>query len=105
VTTILTDGGFKVASNTVASTAISRVKAQIPDFVLIDLQMEEMDGLELCEELRSYRPLDNTKIIMVSAHTGEVWKQKANEAGADGYIEKPIDQTTLAETIKGILAG
>ncbi len=105
MTAILTNGGFEVSSSTVAATAISRVKATAPDCVLIDLQMQEMDGLELCEELRAYRPLDDSKIIMVSAHTGDVWKQKAEAIGADGYIEKPIDPGTLAQTIRAIVAG
>jgi len=65
--------------------------------------MAEMDGLELCQELRKMNELRATKKIFVSSHSDELWKERSAEAGADGYITKPIDATTLAQTIESIV--
>jgi len=44
-----------------------------------------------------------TKKIFVSSHSDELWKERSAEAGADGYITKPIDATTLVQTIESIV--
>lgn len=105
MTQLLADAGYSVASNHAAVFALSDIRAQRPDCILVDLQMSEMDGLELCAELRKMPEIENAKIIFVSSHTAATWKQRAQDAGADGYLTKPIDATTFIRDIAEIVEG
>ena len=102
---MLADAGHSVSSNHAAVFALSDIRAQRPDCILVDLQMSEMDGLELCAELRKMPESKNAIIIFVSSHTAETWKQRATDAGADGYLVKPIDATTFLQDIADIVKG
>ena len=103
MTDILEDEGFSVSSNCAALYSLSEIRKLKPDCILVDLQMSEMDGLELCLELQKMPQIPNAKIIMVSAHDDDIWKRKANEAGANGYITKPIDAASFLSTIERIV--
>ncbi len=100
---VLKAEGHSVSSNISAVYSLSEIRRKSPNCVLVDLQMAEMDGLELCQELRKMNELRATKIIFVSSHSDELWKERSAEAGADGYITKPIDATTLVQTIESIV--
>ncbi len=105
MTELLEDEGFSVASNHAALYALSEIRARKPDCILVDLQMSEMNGLELCQEVRKIPQASKTKIIFVSSHSDDMWKQKAREAGGDGYITKPIDAATFLSTIEAVIEG
>ena len=75
-----------------------------PDLLITDLMMSEMDGLELCQTVREDTALADTQTIVVSARTDDLWKTRARDAGAIGYIEKPIDPMTFADEVERILA-
>ncbi len=105
MTQILADAGHSVSSNNAAVFALSEIRSQRPDCILVDLQMAEMDGLALCAELRKMPEIKKSKIIFVSAHKAETWKQRASEAGADGYLTKPIDAVSFVQDIADILEG
>ena len=92
-----------VSSNISAVYSLSKICRKSPNCLLVDLQMAEMDGLKLCQELRKMDELRATKIIFVSSHFDELWKKRSAEAGVDGYITKPIDATTLVQTIESIV--
>ena len=100
---VLKAEGHSVSSNISAVYSLREIRRKSPDCVLVDLQMAEMDGLELCQELRNMNELRATKIIFGSSHSDELWKERSAEAGADGYITKPIDATTLLQTIESIV--
>ncbi len=104
MTDLLEGAGYSVSSHHAAAFALSEIREQKADCVLIDLQMSEMDGMELCQELRKIPGLKNTKIIMVSAHTEDVWKDRARDIGADAYIEKPLDADEFLETVRRVIS-
>ena len=104
MTDLLEGAGYFVSSHHAAAYALSEIRGEKPDCVLIDLQMSEMDGIELCGELRKIPSLKNTKIIMVSAHTEDVWKNSARDLGADAYIEKPLDADEFLETVGRVVS-
>jgi CheY-like chemotaxis protein len=64
-----------------------------PDIVLTDVQMPVMDGIEMAEAIRSVNP--HAQIVYVSAHSEVDLILKAIEAGADGFILKPISKDVL----------
>ena len=103
ITDILEDEGHSVLSNDSAVFSLSEIRRKVPDCVLVDLQMPEVDGLEMCRELRKSDETQRIKVIFVSAHTDQIWADRATEAGADSYITKPIDASTLIDTINSVM--
>jgi DNA-binding NarL/FixJ family response regulator len=59
-----------------------------------------VDGLELRQEFQNMNELRATKIMSISSHSDELWKERSAEAGPDGYIAKPIDAATFVQTIE-----
>jgi len=82
--------GHDVASDTAGSTALPQIALLKPDAVLVDLMMAEVNGLELVDELRSRPESKDAAVVMVSARTDGLWADRALEAGADGFIHKPL---------------
>ena len=104
ISLVLENAGHSVTSSPAGVNAISLIRKKRPDLILTDLVMAEMDGLELCREIRKDKLLEKTKIIMISARADEMWKEKARDAGADGYIEKPIDTATFVKDVESLSA-
>ena len=78
-------------------------KKNTPDLILLDVMMPEMDGMEVCENLRSIEKLDNTFIIFLTARSEEYSELSGFTAGADDYITKPIKPKLLISRINAIL--
>jgi two-component system alkaline phosphatase synthesis response regulator PhoP len=75
----------------------------IPDLILLDVMMPEMDGIETCEKIKSLASLNNTMICFLTAR-GEDYSQIAGfDAGADDYITKPIKPKLLVSRIGALL--
>ncbi|KAF0152465.1 MAG: response regulator receiver [Ignavibacteria bacterium] len=73
------------------------------DAILLDIQLPEMDGYSIARELRKNPKLKNTPIIAVTSYAMLGDKEKALEAGATGYIEKPIDPDTFISQLESFL--
>jgi phosphoribosyl 1,2-cyclic phosphodiesterase len=65
--------------------------------------MPDIDGLELCRQVRAEPALDNTKIVVVSGKTYEIDRKRAFDLGADGYIVKPVAPDKIAGQIQRIV--
>ena len=78
-------------------------KKHTPDFILLDVMMPEMDGIEVCENLRTIEKLDNTFVIFLTARSEEYSELSGFTAGADDYITKPIKPKLLISRINAIL--
>ena len=75
----------------------------IPDLILLDVMMPEMDGMETCMEMRERSQLDNSMIAFLTAR-GEDYSQIAGfDAGADDYINKPIKPRVLVSRVKALM--
>ena len=105
MTLLLEAAGHKVSSSVAGATALPEIKAKRPDCVLIDLVMAEMDGLDLCRELRKLPESSGLKVIFVSARANEYWRHHASDAGADGYLGKPLDADTFVRQVEDIVEG
>ena len=83
--------------------AISVAKEQVPDVILLDVMLPDIDGMEVCEEIRKHKSLQNSLIIFLSAR-GEDYSQIAGyKVGGDDYIVKPVKLKILTEKIKTLL--
>lgn len=81
---------------------LSLAQNKFPNIILIDIQLPDMDGYEICNKLRKKGLPENTVIITVTSHAMGGDKEKAMAAGANGYIQKPINTDTFIEQMENI---
>ncbi|MBE0625383.1 MAG: response regulator [Burkholderiales bacterium] len=101
---VLEEVGHSVKCYESSLKALHDIPVDRPDCVISDVIMPEMDGFELCREIRSRPDLAAVKIIMCSSKSYDFDRRRAKELGADGYIVKPIRRATLAGLISEILS-
>ena len=94
---------LNIASSTSSSGALQEIKRLKPDCLILDIMMPDIDGLELCMQVRAEPALDNTKIVVVSGKTYEIDRKRAFDMGADGYIVKPVAPDKIAGQIQRIV--
>ena len=83
--------------------AINLAEKHIPDVILLDVMLPDIDGIEVCEEIRKHSALKNALILFLSAR-GEDYSQIAGyKVGADDYIVKPVKLKILTEKIRTLL--
>lgn len=93
--------GFEVEVADSGTTALDRLQQSLPDLVLLDVMMPGMNGLEVTQEIRSNNR--TLPILLISAHD-KMQVQPGLDAGANGYIQKPIDFTQLLTRIEALTA-
>ncbi len=76
-----------------------------PDLILLDIQLPEMDGYEIARRLRGEPDLDGIPIVALTSYAMVGDREKALEAGCDGYIEKPINPEIFLDQIEAFLPG
>ena len=72
----------------------------LPDVILLDIQLPEMDGYQIARELRNRNDLNTIPIIAVTSHAMVGDREKAMASGANGYIEKPIDPDNFIQRME-----
>ncbi len=72
----------------------------LPDVILLDIQLPEMDGYQIARELRKRNDLNTIPIIAVTSHAMVGDREKAMASGATGYIEKPIDPDNFIQRME-----
>jgi two-component system KDP operon response regulator KdpE len=92
--------GYKVFMALNGVQALQTLEAEIPDLVVLDIMMPEMDGLEVCRRLREWSQLP---IIMLSARADERDKVQCLDLGADDYITKPFGKDEFIARVRAVL--
>ncbi len=95
--------GFQMLQARDAETGIEIAKAEIPDLILMDIQLPGMDGLEATGLLRENAATRNVPIVAITAYVMKGDEEKAMKAGCIGYLPKPINTRTFLETVKNYL--
>lgn len=75
----------------------------LPDLIISDINMTEMDGLELCAKIKQSSRLNHIPVILLTASTDAAVRLKGIEGGADDYITKPFDKDLLTARVESIL--
>ena len=94
--------GYDVKAASNGNEAIKKAKIFIPEIILLDVMMPEMDGIEACRLIREIPSLNNTRIIFLSARNEDYTQISAFDAGADDYISKPVKPKILLKKISSI---
>ncbi len=99
----LEKSGFRVQGFQNAKEFMERLHGEIPDLVVLDLMLPDMDGTEICRYMRSEDRLSDIPIIMLTARSGEEDRITGLEIGADDYIVKPFSPRELVARVKAVL--
>jgi two-component system response regulator MprA len=98
---VLTLGGYEVQTAEGGAEAIEAVVQSVPDAVVLDVGMPEIDGLEVCERLR--RLGNRVPILMLTARVEVSDRVAGLDAGADDYLVKPFDNDELKARLRALL--
>ena len=99
----LLNEGYQVITAENGIEAVKKAKKELPQLVILDVMMPEMDGIEACELIRKDPNLKHVVITFLTAR-GEDYSQLAGfDAGADDYITKPIKPKVLISKVKALL--
>ena len=83
--------------------ALDRARAFAPDLVVMDIQMPHVSGLELIEQMKADDGLRRTPIMAVTAYAAKGDEERIRDAGAEGYVSKPISVIRFVEAVAGLL--
>jgi len=103
ITYLIESTGFEVFQSFNGKDGIKKANEIHPDIILLDIQLPEMNGYEIARELKKIAEIKDTPIIAVTSFAMPGDKEKAMEAGAIGYIEKPIDPDTFISQMEEFL--
>jgi two-component system cell cycle response regulator DivK len=103
VSTVLKACGFEVLEAVDGEQAFEITTAELPDLVLMDVQLPKMDGYAATRRLRRQPVTQHIPIIALTAHAMAGENERAAEAGCDGYISKPVNTRTLVDEIMSYL--
>ena len=100
---ILVANGYEVISAANGKDALLKIKTREIDLVLLDVIMPEMNGFEVCREIKENKEFMNIPVIMITALTAKEDRIKGIEAGAEEFLSKPFDKTEVLARIKMLL--
>ena len=100
ITLYFEKAGYEVISSGSGTEGIEMIRTQKPELVILDLMLPDMDGLDVCKEIRKS---SNVPLIMLTARVDEVDRVLGLEMGADDYVTKPFSPRELLARVKAVL--
>jgi two-component system, OmpR family, alkaline phosphatase synthesis response regulator PhoP len=99
----LSQEGYQVITAVNGKEAIVKARKELPQLIIIDVMMPEMDGMEAVENIRKIPELSNVIITFLTARSEDYSQVAGFDAGADDYIAKPIKPKLLVSKVKALL--
>jgi len=99
----LTQEGYTIVTASNGREAVAKAKKELPQLIIMDVMMPEMDGMEACEAIRKIPELAQVIITFLTARSEDYSQVAGFEAGADDYITKPIKPKLLVSKVKALL--
>lgn len=100
---IMTHQGYHVVEAIDGKDALEKADSKGPGLILMDISIPNIDGYEVTRRLKREERFKHTPIIALTAHAMKGDRDKALEAGCDGYISKPIDIKQFPEQVRSFL--
>jgi two-component system, cell cycle response regulator DivK len=95
--------GFTVEPVRDGREALERARAFGPDLVIMDIQMPHVSGLELIEQMKAEEELQAVPVLAVTAYAAKGDEERIRDAGAEGYVSKPISVAKFVEAVRALL--
>jgi two-component system cell cycle response regulator DivK len=95
--------GYEAAPVRDGREAVERARAFVPDLVVMDIQMPYISGLELIETMKGDAELRRTPIMAVTAYAAKGDEERIRDAGAEGYVSKPISVMKFVAAVRALL--
>lgn len=100
---LMKKNGYEVMVARNGKEALDIIDSTIPDLVLLDIMMPDVDGYAICRHIKSTERLRSAKVVFLSAKTKEADIQKGLDLGAEMYISKPFSTRELVKKIKDLI--
>ena len=100
---LLITKGYKVMSARDGDSALAKISQEIPDLIIMDIQIPRIDGIEVTRRIRKKFPAEDIAIIAVTAHAMKGDREDLLRAGFDDYMPKPINISTFLQTVEDYL--
>jgi chemosensory pili system protein ChpA (sensor histidine kinase/response regulator) len=101
---LLTREGFEIVTAKDGLDALQVLGEQLPDVILLDIEMPRMDGFEFTKTVRADPKLAHIPIIMITSRTAEKHRSRAKELGVEVYLGKPYQEEELLRNLRELLA-
>ncbi|MGB0748484.1 MAG: response regulator [Magnetospiraceae bacterium] len=96
--------GYETIQTRDGRQALSLAKENVPDLILMDIQLPEISGLEVTRMIKEVDALKDIPVVAVTAFAMKGDEEKIREGGCDGYIAKPISVPSFLETVSKFLS-
>jgi putative two-component system response regulator len=103
MTFLLGKEGYSTIEAENGVSALEKIESEQPDLVLLDLMMPELDGMEVCKQLKRNEDTRLIPVIMITAVNNQSEKIKAIESGADDFLNKPVNLAELRARTRSLL--
>lgn len=100
---MLSYAGYRIYEAEDGVDALEKIKQYTPDIVILDVMMPNMDGIDVCKQIRQDKSTVELPVIMLSAYTQPTAVEAGLAAGADKYLTKPISRKVLLEHVEALL--
>jgi two-component system cell cycle response regulator DivK len=100
---VLQAGGFSVEPCANGGTALERAKQFNPNLVIMDIQLQDVSGLDLIAGLKDDAELCDIPVLAVTAYAGKGDEERIREVGAEGYLSKPVSIGPFMNAVRGLL--
>ena len=95
--------GFRVIEAENGIQAINQAETELPDLIIMDMQMPQLDGLSATRRIRTLESMNSVPIVAVSAYGADQFREQALAAGCNEYVSTPFEPATLEGIIRNLV--
>lgn len=99
----LRDSGFDLLTANTGVAGLHMARRHLPDVILLDFQLPDIDGLSVCEILRKQPSTAQIPVVLITAMSGEIIRANSVASGADHFLHKPLDRGALCNCVEKAL--
>lgn len=100
---VLKSQGYAVEPIADGRDALDRARDFVPNLIIMDIQLPDISGLELIEQAKADRTLRSIPVLAVTAYAGKGDEERIRDAGADGYLAKPVSIGPFMAAVKALV--